>query len=132
MYTDFGATVLAGDVVLASLNDAIQPKIGFDIDGEILSKTFKGTKRELKEEYNMSKYGTSLVGNATVAEWYLQSAAFSAHVAGKTVAEIKAMPTQTASNGYIISNDEALLSAGCTMSIDSIIDVVVEAAANAR
>ena len=37
MYSDFGAVVLAGDTVLASLNDAIQPKIGFDIDGEILS-----------------------------------------------------------------------------------------------
>ena len=133
MYSDFGAVVLAGDTVLASLNDAIQPKIGFDIDGEILSKTFKGTKRELKEDYNMAKYGTSLVGNATVVEWYLQSAAFSAHVAGKTVAEIESMPTQVkGDHNYIISADDTLLSAGCTMSIDAIIDVVVEAAANAR
>ena len=118
---------------MASLNDAIQPKISMNVAGEITGVTFKGTKRELKEEYNMAKYGTSLVGNPTVVEWYLQSAAFSAHIAGKTVAEIEAMPTQTkGEHNYITSADDALLSAGCTMSIDAIIDVVVEAAANAR
>ena len=133
VYSDFAATVLGKDgKILASLNDAIQPKVEFDATGAIVAKTFKATKRELKEEYNMAKYGHSLVGNETVAEWYVQSAAFSAHVAGKTVAEVKALPTQTADNGYVISNDKALLDAGCTMSIDAIIDVVVKSADNAR
>ena len=132
MYTDFGATALVDGKIVAALNDAIQPEIKFNVDGEITAKTFKGTKRELKEDYNMSKWGHSLVGNETVAEWYLQSAAFSAHVVGKTADQVKNMPTQTASNGYIISDDDALLSAGCTMSIDAIIDVVVESVEYAR
>jgi hypothetical protein len=132
VYYDFAATVLQGGKILASLNDAIQPKSTFDVTGTVTSTSFKGTKRELKEGYNMAAFGHSLVGNETVVEWYLQSAAFSAHVAGKTVDEVKNLPTQTMENGYVISNDQALLGAGCTMSIDGIIDVVVKAANNAR
>ena len=132
IYSDFAATVIVDGVVVASLNDAIQPKTTFDATGAITGATFKGTKRELKEGYNMSAYGHSLVGNETVVEWYLQSAAFSAHIVGKTSAEIDALPVQTMDNGYIISNDQALLGAGCTMSIDAIIDVVVKSIANAH
>lgn len=132
VYSDFAATALVDGKVVASLNDAIQPKTNFNATGAITGTSFKGTKRELKEDYSMAKYGHSLVGNETVVEWYLQSAAFSAHIVGKTSAEVEAMPTQTMDNGYIISNDEALLSAGCTMSIDGIIDVVVKSIANAQ
>ncbi len=132
VYSDFAATVVQDGKVLATLNDAIQPKIAFNFAGEITGKTFVATKRELKEDYNMAKYGHSLVGNETVVEWYLQSAAFSAHVADKTVDEIKNLPTQTMDNGYVISNDQSLLGTGCTMQISGIIDVVVKAAGNAR
>ena len=132
IYSDFAATVIVDGVVVASLNDAIQPKTTFDATGAITGATFKGTKRELKEGYNMAAYGHSLIGNETVVEWYLQSAAFSAHIVGKTSAEIDALPVQTMDNGYIISNDQALLGAGCTMSIDAIIDVVVKSIANAH
>ena len=133
VHSDFAATVLDKDgKILASLNDAIQPNVEFDATGKLVAKTFQATKRELKENYNMSKYGHSLIGAETVAEWYVQSAAFSAHVAGKTADEVKNLPTQTMDKGYIISSDKALLDAGCTMSIDAIIDVVVKSATNAR
>ena len=132
VYSDIAASVVEDGKILASLNDAIQPKVSYNTLGEITAKSFKATKRELKEDYNMAKYGHSLVGNETVVEWYLQSAAFSKHVVGKTSADVQALPTQTMDNGYVISNDQALLGAGCTMSIDAIIAVVVESVANAR
>ena len=132
IYSDFAATALVDGKVVAALNDSIQPKSNFDATGAVTATTFKGTKRELKEGYNMAAFGHSLVGNEKVVEWYLQSAAFSAHIVGMTSAQIDTMATQTMSNGYIISADEALLGAGCTMSIDAIIDVVVESIANAR
>lgn len=132
VYSDIACSVVADGKILATLNDAIQPSVAFDVTGTVTGTTFKGTKRELKEGYNMAAYGHSLIGNEKVAEWYLQSAAFSAHVTGMTKAELKAMPTQTASNGYIISNDQALLGAGCTMSIDAIIDVVAKSIDNAK
>ncbi len=132
VYSDFAATALVDGKIVASLNDAIQPKTTFDATGAITGTSFKGTKRELKEGYNMAAFGHSLVGNETVVEWYLQSAAFSAHIVGMTSAQVDGMATQTMDNGYVISNDEALLGAGCTMSIDGIIDVVVKSIANAQ
>ena len=132
VYSDFAATVVQDGKILASLNDAIQPKFTFTLTGEITAKSFQATKRELKEGYNMAKFGHSLVGNETVVEWYLQSAEFSKYVVGMNIDELKAIPTQTMDNGYIISNDEALLAAGCTMSVDAIRDVVAKSIANAR
>ena len=132
VYSDFAATALVDGKIVASLNDAIQPKTTFDTTGAITGTSFKGTKRELKEDYNMSKFGHSLVGNETVKEWYEQSAAFSAHIVGMTSAQVDGMATQEMDNGYVISNDDALLGAGCTMSIDGIIDVVVKSIANAQ
>ena len=138
MNVDFGASVVAGGKILASLNDAMQPEVAVDAEGNVTGTSVgKGagvlkTKRELKEDYKMAAYGTSLVGNAKATEWYIQSAAFSAHIVGMTSAEVQAMPTQTMSNGYVISNDKALLDAGCTMSITGIQAVVVESVTNAR
>mgnify|MGYP002512355160 CR=1 FL=1 len=91
-----------------------------------------GIERELKEDYKMAAYGTSLVGNAKATEWYIQSAAFSAHIAGMTAEQVKNMPVQTMDNGYVISNDKALLDAGCTMQITGIQAVVVKAVTDAR
>jgi hypothetical protein len=135
MYTDFGAAVVVDGVVVAALNDAIQPDIKFNEFDEITSKTFKGTKRELKEGYNMATFGQSMDwnGDGVVKEWYLQSAAFSAHVVGKTANEIKNIPTKVVEgSGYIIADDDALLSAGCTIQITSIKNVVATAAEYAR
>ena len=131
MYSDFACAVVVGGKVVATLNDAIQPKITISKTGDIVETAFVATKRELKEDYNMAKYGTPNVEGGTVKEWYIQSAAFSAHVVGMTADEIKGMETKEA-NGHLIPTDEALLSAGCTMQITGICDVVAKAAANAR
>lgn len=133
MYTDFAACVVADGKILASLNDAIQPKIAINASGEIGDTTFVDTKRCLKEDYNMAKHGASMDnnGDGKVLEWYIQSEAFSKHVVGMTGAEVAGMKTQEVNN-HLISTDEALLSAGCTMQITGICAVVAQAAANAR
>ena len=140
MYTDFAAAVVVDGKIVAAINDAIQPDITINTAGEIVSSTYKdGTKRERKEAYNMAQFGQSMDnnGDGKVLEWYLQSAEFSKFVVGKTAAEVEAMATQTLENdfgtsGYVISADEALLSAGCTIQITSIKAVVAEAVTNAR
>ena len=138
MNVDFAASVVADGKILASLNDAMQPEVVVDAEGNVTSKSVgKGegilkTKRELKEDYKMAAFGTSLVGNAKATEWYIQSAAFSAHIAGMTADQVKGMPTKTMDNGYVISGDQTLINAGCTMQITGIQAVVVKSVTNAR
>ena len=140
MYTDFAASVVSDGKILATLNDAIQPQIKITAAGEIGEKTFKATKRELKDEYGMAPalgYGMDWNGDGKVLEWYLQSEAFSKYAVGKTGSDIAAMTTKAAASegagaGYQISADEALLSAGCTIQITSICAVVAQSVTNAR
>ena len=135
MYTDFAAAVVADGKIIAALNDAIQPKITINAAGEIVEKAYTATKRNLKENYNMAKFGASMDWNkdGVVKEWYLQSEAFSKHVVGMTATEVAAMATQVVEGaGYVISADEALLSAGCTIQITAMKAVMAQAVTNAR
>ena len=135
MYSDFACAVVAEGKVIATLNDAIQPKITITTAVEIDNKEFTATKRELKEDYHMAQYGQSMDwnGDGVVKEWYLQSEAFSKYVLGKTAAEIADMATKVVEgSGYVISAEDALLSAGCTIQITSIKAVVAKSATNAR
>ena len=135
VYSDFAAAVVVDGKIIASLNDAIQPKIAITAEGAIGETTFKGTKRELKEGYNMAAYGQSMDwnGDGHVYEWYIQSAAFSNHVVGMTAEEVADMATKVVEgSGYVISADDALLSAGCTIQITAIKAVVAQSVTNAR
>ena len=133
MYTDFAAAVMVDGKIVAALNDAIQPSITIDMNGGIVDTAFKATKRELKEDYGMAgnPYSSDNNGDGKVLEWYEQSAAFSNYVAGKTADEVSGMKTQEV-EGHVISADDALLSAGCTIQISSICAVMAQAANNAR
>ena len=130
MYSDIACAVVADGKVIATLNDAIQPKIAITTAGEC-TPSFSATKRELKEGYNMAAYGAPNVEGGTVKEWYIQSAAFSNYVLGKTASEIASMETKEV-NAHFISVEQALLDAGCTMQITGICAVVAQAANNAR
>ena len=130
MYSDIACAVVADGKVIATLNDAIQPKIAITLAGEC-TPSFSATKRELKEGYNMAAYGQPNVEGGTVKEWYIQSAAFSEYVLGKTATEIANMETKEV-NAHFISVEQALLDAGCTMQITGICAVVAQAANNAR
>ena len=131
VYSDFAAAVVVDGKVIATLNDAIQPKVAITAAGAIDATTFNGTKRELKEGYNMAAFGAPNVEGGTVKEWYIQSAAFSAYVVGRTATEIASMETTLVNNHYI-SVEADLLAAGCTMQITGICAVVATAANNAR
>ena len=134
MYSDFACAVVVKGKIVATLNDAIQPNITV-ADGVVTGASFNGTKRELRYGYNMAAYGQSMDWNndGKVLEWFEQSAAFSAHVVGMTADEVDNMATKVVEGaGYVISADDALLSAGCTIQITAICDVVAEAARNAR
>ena len=125
MYTEFAAAAVADDgTVLACVNDAIQPQIAFTKDG-VGEATFKGTKRELGDDYNMVKYG------AAIAEWDAQSAAFSQYCVGKTAAEIEGLETVVNEEGHQVTTDETLFSS-CTMSIGGMMAVIAKAATNAQ
>ena len=135
MYSDFACAVVVKGKIVASLNDAIQPKFTTTILGlDLTSISYAGTKRELRYGYNMEKYGASMDpnGDGKVLEWYLQSAAFSAHVVGMTADEVANMTTEANSIGYQMTTDADLLAAGCTIQITDIKAVVAEAARNAR
>ena len=121
------ATVVvdSNGVIVAVKLDAVQNKFACTADGVVYSNLL--TKKELGYNYNMAAYGHSLVGNPTVKEWFEQAAAFEAWCIGKTIAEVEAMELQTMSNGYVISADEDLLAAGCTISITDFIAAVVKA-----
>ena len=125
MYTEFGAVAVdnAGKI-LAAVTDATQPQITIDLTGEIVETKFGGTKRELKEGYNMVAYS-----NATL-EWYEQAKNFTDFAAGKTAAELQGVETKINDEGHQVFVDEALY-ASCSISIDGMIAVLVKAAGNA-
>ena len=126
MYTEFGAAVVGEDgKILACVNDAIQPKIAYTKDGTVGDVTFKGTKRELGDNYNMVAYGNA------IAEWDAQSAAFSNYCVGKTADEVLAIDTVVNEEGHNVATDETLL-ASCTMSITGMGAVIAKAANNAK
>ena len=143
MNVEFGAAVVVDGKVVAALTDAYQPVITVE-DGEVVSanvgkKDADGndlgfmTKRELKENYAMGgkPWSPDNDGDGRVLEWYVQSAAFSAHVVGMTADEVKAMTTVEVGE-HFISTDADLIGAGCTIQITGLQAVVAEAVENAR
>ena len=121
MYTNFAAAVVdAEGKVVAALEDAIQPQIKIDEDGEIGDITFKGTKRELKEDYGM------VARSDATLEWYEQAANFEQYAVGKTAEELKGAELKVTDNGHNVFVDEALY-ASVSISVDGLIDVLVKA-----
>ena len=126
MYSEFAAVVVdANGKVLANLQDATQPKININAAGEITGADFKGTKRELKEDYNMVAYS-----NATL-EWYQQAANFEQYANGKTAAELQGVETVVNEEGHQVFADQELY-ASVSISIDGMTAVLVKAIGNAR
>ncbi len=120
MYTNFAAVVVGTDgKILADLQDAIQPKIAFTAAGEIGETDYKGTKRELKEGYDMKK--ASAIG----LEWYEQAANFTDAMVGKTAAEVGALEL-VEDGSHTVFADETL-KASCSISVKDMIDVLLRA-----
>lgn len=136
MYTDFACAVVVNGKIVATLNDAIQPKFTTTVLGlDLTSISYAGTKRELRYAYNMAnnKYSSDNDGDGRILEWYEQSMAFSNYVMSNkmTADQVDNMETKEV-NAHLISADADLLAAGCTIQIPDICDVVAKAARNAR
>lgn len=126
MYSEFGAAVVGADgKIISALTDATQPQITVNTAGEIVDTKFNGTKRELKEDYNMVNYS-----NATL-EWYQQAKNFVDYAAGKTADELTQVETKVNEEGHTVFADEALY-ASVSISIDGMTAVLVKAVNNAR
>ena len=125
MNIDYAAVVTVDGVIVAALNDAAQPQATIE-EGEVTGTAKLISKRDLKEGYNMAAFGSDNNGDGIVLEWYVQSAAFSKYIVGKTPAQVAELETALV-GGHYISTDEVLLNAGCTMQITGIMDVVAEA-----
>ena len=118
------ATVVLDEngVIVDCKIDAVQNKYTI---GDTVEFTSLFTKKELGFNYNMAAYGTPNWGT-TVKEWFEQAAIFEQYVIGKTAAELEALEYQEVNN-HLISKDEALLNAGCTIQIGEFVDAVVKA-----
>ncbi len=131
LYSTFSAVAVDADgKVLAAIVDAIQPTVAFAADGTVGDKTFKDTKRALKEEYGMPaalNYGMDWNGDGVVKEWYIQADAYTDKMVGKTAAEIEAIKTKLAEDGKHNIADDADLLAVCTMDIVAFNADMVEA-----
>lgn len=103
--------------------DAVQTKVNFSKEGKVLTDlaTEVKTKNQLGEGYGMK--GASSIGK----EWNEQAEGFAKYVIGKTADEVK---------GIAVSSDgiaaDADLKATITVHIGDFINVVEQAAANAK
>ena len=107
-----------GKIVKAFV-DCADNKVTYTAEGEAVAVSAFKTKYELGDSYNMVAYG-----NAT-QEWYKQADAFCALIAGKTVAEVKAL---------VVNDDKGtqdVINAGCTITIAEMVKAVEKAVANA-
>lgn len=116
----------AGRIVLCRIDVA---RNQMDITNIDPAKTFE-TNMELGDNYNMAKYGQYMDwnGDGIVKEWYDQAKAFEKHVVGMTGEQVANMATKVVEgSGFVISADDALLSAGCTIQITEFKAAVVKA-----
>lgn len=130
VYSDYAAVVLGADgKILAALADAAQPKWTFTTEGELADFTFKATKRELKDDYNMVKYSES------EKEWYVQSANFTNYIVGMTAQEVQNIPTGPRNDGlhegYIVATDAELF-AQCSITLAGFQNTIALACSHAH
>ncbi len=111
-----------GKVVKAAI-DTAQTAIKFNAEGKVtsdLTASYK-SKQELKEEYGMGK------ASSLKKEWYEQANALADFVVGKTIEEIKAIPTDDKG----VTTDADLVSS-VTIKINGYKDAFEQAMANAQ
>lgn len=107
-----------GKIVAVAL-DTMQHKITFTAEGKTAKGEFK-SKYELGADYGMVAYG------GATKEWYEQADAFKSVVIGKTLDEVKALATEDG------KGVEAVVNAGCTMSVAPYVNAIEEAYNNAK
>ncbi len=114
--------------VVAALIDNAQTKVNFDAAGVVTSdKAAEAkTKVELADAYGMVK--ASKIGK----EWYQQAAELQKWMAGKTIAEIKAMKTKEVDAAHPSVPDVPELTSLVTITIQDYVKALEEASAKAK
>ena len=116
-----------GKIVSISV-DVVQAKVNFAADGTLttdLATEFQ-TKKELKEDYGMTK--ASPIGK----EWYQQMEAFEEWATGKTVAEVTGMATKVKDESHPAVPDVPELASSCTMNVSDFLAAIEKAGANVK
>ena len=107
-------TVDAEGKIVACALDTASNTVNFKADGTAVAAEFK-TKYELGAGYNMVTYG------GAKKEWFEQADAFETVVAGKTLAEVKALV------GEDKKGNADVVAAGCTIMINEFVDAIEKA-----
>lgn len=108
-------TVDADGKIVACALDTASNTVAYTADGKAVANTEFKTKYEAGADYNMVAYG------GAAKEWFEQVDAFKALVAGKTLAEVKALVAQDN-----LGNDE-VINAGCTIKINEFVAAIEKA-----
>lgn len=108
----------AGKIVACAL-DTASNTVGFTFDGKAVAVSEFKTKYELGSNYNMVAYG------GAAKEWFEQADAFEKFVAGKTVAEVKALVADANKGNADVQ------AAGCTIMIHEFVGAIEKACAAA-
>ncbi len=103
-----------GKIVACAL-DTASNTVKFTADGKAVVNTEFKTKYELGNDYNMVAYG------GATKEWFQQADAFEAFVAGKTLAEVKALVAEGNKGTTEVVN------AGCTIMIHEFVGAIEKA-----
>jgi len=106
-------TVDADGKIVACRIDTMQSKVKYTADGKAVGNPEAKSKRELGNDYGMSAIGKK--------EWFEQANILEGVVAGKTLAEVKAL---AAADGQPV---DTVINAGCTITIDGYIAAIEKA-----
>lgn len=108
-------TVDANGKIVTCALDTASNTVNFTKDGKAVANTEFKTKYEMGKDYNMVAYG------GAKKEWYEQADAFEALVAGKTLAEVKALV------GAENKGTDEVVNAGCTIMINEFVAAIEKA-----
>ncbi len=108
-------TVDADGKIVACRFDTMQSTVAYTTDGKAVGSPEAKTKRELGKDYGMVAHAGAKL------EWFEQADALEKLVAGKTLDEVKAL---IAEGG---KGTDAVINAGCTITIDSYIGAIEKA-----
>ena len=111
-------TVDADGKVVACDLDTADITVAYTGDGKAIANDGFKTKAELGDAYNMKAYG------GATKEWYEQANTFETIVAGKTLAEIKALVAEADKGTTDVIN------AGCTIMVAEFVRAIEKAFAN--
>ena len=100
--------------------DAAEYSVSYTTEGKAVAGELPETKYQQGDAYGMKAYG------GAKKEWYEQADAFCAAVVGKTLDEVK---TLVADNG---KGTDAVIQAGCTISVSEFVKAIENAVQNAK